>query len=211
MKTTSEGVIKFRLEHHPKAAPDAALSAPLRGWFRVLRALDLLGRDPHRYEGCAYGNLSRRLARGILVTCTQTSGKRALSAEDFALATHWAPLEGRLTAQGPCPPSSETLTHAMLYDQLPQARWVFHVHSPVLWRRASALGLAITDPSAEYGTPAMARAVAETLAALGHPPSGLIAMGGHQDGLLAWGPRPQRPGNLLVAALAKALALDTDG
>ena len=206
MKQPEEGVIKFRFDHEPGAAPEESTTAPLRAWFRILRRLELVGQDPARYQGAAWGNLSRRLGSGFVVTCSQTSGRRALEADHFATVEKWWPERNRLRSRGPCPPSSESLTHAMLYDEIPRANWVFHAHTPLIWRRAEALGLPVTDPAAEYGTPEMADAVRAVVAGLGRPSSGLLSMGGHEDGVLAWGGRAEEAGCRLMEALAAALA-----
>ena len=56
-----EGVIKYQLAFTPGPALAASLLAELIAWQRILHALGLLGRDPERYGGLAYGNLSIRL------------------------------------------------------------------------------------------------------------------------------------------------------
>ena len=207
MKEATEGVIKFTLDHEVGEAPPAELTAPLRAWFRILRRLDLLGRDPARYLGYAYGNLSRRQESGFLITCTQTSGQDRLAPEQFAQVTGWNLEANRVHSLGPCRPSSEALTHAMVYEAVPECGFVFHVHSPEIWSQAKALPLPVTDPAAEYGTPQMALATVEVLNGTGCPARGLLSMGGHEDGIVAWGKTAKAAGSLLVSALAQALEL----
>ncbi len=207
MTKETEGVIKFRLDHRPGPAPEATLTAPLRAWFRVLRRLELLGQRPDRYLGYAYGNLSRRDGSGFLVTCTQTSGQERLEPDQFSRVEAWNIAANRLRASGPCKPSSEALTHAIVYQRIPAARFVFHVHSPEIWRNMEALALPVTDPTAEYGTPEMAAATEAVLAGMGLPASGALGMGGHEDGILSWGETAEEAGGLLVSLLARALTL----
>ncbi len=208
MNASAEGVIKFHLTMQPGPPPPADLSAPLRAWFRILRRLELLGQDPDRYLGYAYGNLSRRANRGFIVTCTQTSGQWCLKPADFTLVDGWDLAANRLAARGPCKPSSEALTHAVIHEAIPACRFVFHVHSPEIWQNMATLGLAVTDPAAEYGTPEMAEATIEQLDRLGRPPQGILGMGGHEDGILAWGASAEEAGNLLIGLLGCALTLD---
>ncbi len=208
MTKETEGVIKFQLDHRPGPAPATTLTAPLRAWFQVLRRLELLGQRPDRYLGYAYGNLSRRDGSGFLITCTQTSGQKRLEPDQFSRVEGWNVVTNRLQAAGPCKPSSEALTHAIVYQRIPAARFVFHVHSPDIWRNMEALELPVTDPAAEYGTPEMARATEAVLADLGLPASGTLAMGGHEDGILSWGERAEEAGSRLVSLLARALALE---
>ncbi len=204
-KREAEGVIRFRLDHQPGGPAEAVVTAPLRAWFVVLRRLALLGRDPARYLGYAYGNLSRKVEKGFWITCTQTAGRHTLAPDHFTRVSGWDLAANRLRAQGPCRPSSEALTHAVVYEAAPSARFVFHVHSPTIWCQAEALGLAVTDPNAEYGTPAMAEETLRIIAGMGRPGTGALSMGGHEDGILAWGETAEAAGTRLVALLAAAL------
>ncbi len=60
-------------------------------------------------------------------------------------------------------PSSESMTHGVLYDADPAIRFVFHGHSSAIWEQARALGLPASHPTAGYGTPAMCREVRRLL------------------------------------------------
>ena len=59
----SEGVIRFAVEHtqaalEPRVHGEAA--RVLAAWREILAHLRLLGRDPSRYEGLGFGNVSAR-------------------------------------------------------------------------------------------------------------------------------------------------------
>ena len=102
-------------------------------------------------------------------------------------------------------PSSESLTHAAIYDIAPAARAVLHGHAPEIWRHASALGIPVTRPGVANGTPEMALEVQRlfresTLSAIG-----ILAMGGHEDGVIAFGATLEEAGAILVRHLARAL------
>lgn len=200
----TEGVIKYRLEHREAALPTSEGLAELEAWRYALLQLGLVGRDPARYGGLGFGNLSRRQREGFLVTGTQTGHLQRLGPEHFCLVREWSLADGRIGSVGPSRPSSEALTHAAVY-QASAAGAVMHGHSPVLWQRAAELGLPVTDPAAAYGTSAMAEAVAELVS--GRPAEVLVlAMGGHEDGIVALGPDPTAVGSALVAAYVRALA-----
>lgn len=185
----AEGVIRFDVHHRTAPLPPAALDAlpALLAWRRTLRRLGVVGQEPGRYDGLGFGNLSVRVAGGFLVTASQTSGREELSADGVALVTGWDVARHRLESLGAAGalPSSESLTHAAVYGARPDAGAVLHGHAPDLWRRCRELGLALTEPAAEAGTVAMARAVA-ALAARSALPS-VAALAGHEDGILAWG------------------------
>jgi len=203
---TTEGVIKYRLDFREGPVPAPEQVAVLAAWQRICRGLELVGQQPGRYEGYAYGNLSCRTApREFLVSGTQTAGNTRPRAADYTRVLDWSIAENRVVAEGPCRPSSESLTHAALYERDPAIGFVIHVHSPEIWRGATALGLPVTDPDVPYGTPAMAEEVWRLFETGTLGETGVFAMGGHEDGVVAFGPDAVSAGLALIALLARAL------
>ena len=90
---------------------------------------------------------------------------------------------------GPIRPSSEALTHAAIYDAFESIRYVFHVHSPDIWRQSQWLSLPSTSADIAYGTVDMALALKKLAGASG--PEGIMTMLGHEDGVCP-GVRAQR-------------------
>ena len=181
----TDGVIQFRLHH--STAPSAVRSelrllSELRD---ALHARGWIGRDPARYGGLGYGNVSVAQAGGaFLISATQTGHLATLSADHWVTVIHASPTTNELWSEGPALPSSESLTHAAIY-QASEARFVAHIHHPLLWRAvcAGTVSLPATPAEATYGTPAMAAALSR-IAAL-EPLPFAAAMTGHQDGLMA--------------------------
>ncbi len=203
----ADGVIKYRLDYQPGPLPPAGCIDELFRWFGRCRELRLIGQDPARYGGFAFGNVSCRAATGFVVSGTQTGGRRTLGVEDLAWVETFDVAGNWLVAGGPCRPSSEAMTHGQIYRALPAVNAVIHVHSPLIWDRARALGLALTARSAAYGTPEMANEVARLLQACPSRDTGLFVMDGHEDGVVAYGPRMDTAGALLLDALARARQL----
>jgi hypothetical protein len=205
-----EGVIKFALDFTPGAAPAAGLLHELDAWRAIFVALGLLGQDTRRYAGLGFGNLSRRLPGrdgAFIISGTQTGDLPRLAPEHYATVTGCDPQANSLRATGPVKPSSEALSHGILYASTPHTDWVMHLHSPEIFSHAQTLGLPVTDPAIAYGTPRMAEAILQLArnCAAQHPQ--LLVMGGHQDGILAFGAKADAVGALVVATLAGALAL----
>ena len=207
-----EGVIQFAYALTPGDTGLApALFAELSAWRSVLRDLDLLGEHPDRYGGFGYGNLSLRVPDGgFVITASQTSGASQLRSQDLVRITDVDATGFRVDAIGEKPPSSESLTHAMLYAADPDVNVVFHVHCPQIWRNREALALPSTAEEVPYGTPAMARAVATLMAERRERPL-LFVTAGHEDGVFAAGATARDCGSLLVACLADARAVATSG
>lgn len=215
----SEGVIRFAVEHtqaalEPRVHGEAA--RVLAAWREILAHLRLLGRDPSRYEGLGFGNVSARVtplggapqgARPFLVSGSQTGGIAHATLRDFCVVERWELAANRVTSRGEVPPSSESLTHAALYDCSPAIRCVLHAHSPALWRNARALGLPVTDAGAANGTTAMALEMPRLFREGVFASLKIAAMGGHEDGVMVFGADASEAGETLVRHLARALAL----
>ena len=204
-----EGVIKFDLAFRAGPAPAAKLLAELEAWRRIFRRLGLLGQDPRRYAGLGFGNLSRRAGSGLpanafIISGTQTGHLDQLAAAHYVTVLACDPAHNRVEASGPIRPSSEALSHGVLYQADPRIGWVMHLHSPEIFAARQRLQLPTTAPAATYGSPQMAAEIARLAPLAGWP--GLLAMGGHEDGLLAFGAEAAATGGLVVRTLAAALA-----
>ncbi|WP_240342316.1 class II aldolase/adducin family protein [Methylococcus sp. EFPC2] len=200
--TEREGIIKYRLDYTAATLERPEDFAELNAWRGVLWRLGLIGQDDARYGGLGFGNVSLRLDEGgFLVTGTQTGHIPHLSFGHYVRVVEARPADNYLRALGPLPPSSEALTHAAVYGVSPRVRCVAHGHSPEIWRQATKLGLPTVGADIAYGTPAMAAAVSERVRL--SPDGGIVAMLGHEDGLLAWGATPERTCWVLAGYLAK--------
>ena len=199
-----EGVIKFQLDFNEGPAPEPDLLTVLNAWRSIFLQLGLLGQDPERYQGYGFGNLSRRLSGdAFLISGTQTGHLSELSAEHYAKVISCDPFSNSVTATGQIKPSSEALSHAILYQKNPAISWVMHLHSPDIFKNNLELNLTTTSPAAEYGTPEMATEI-EYAVTSSNSNSGLIVMGGHEDGILAYGTSAEETGLLVLKTLAIA-------
>lgn len=204
----TEAVIQFLYRLHSPCAEADAAAQTMAPVFRAAQELGVIGRDPQRYEGLAFGNLSHRPAgaEGFWVTATQTADRRLLRPQDLVWIDSWQLEQQTVVAHGNLPPSSETLSHAAIHGaRAGTALWVLHGHAPSIWQQAAARGWAVTDVAAANGTLALARA----LAALATPASGLIVMGGHRDGVIAYGDEADTVLQTLSAALETTSPLST--
>jgi hypothetical protein len=214
-----EGVIRFEVEHETGALEErryAETARVLIAWREVLGRLGLIGRDAARYDGLGYGNASARCGpmgdvgrgrRSFLVTGSQTGGRRDMTLADFCLVERYDVAGHRVASRGRVPPSSESLTHAALYDIAPAARVVLHGHAPEIWKHGRELGVVSTAPGILNGTPEMAREVQRLFRESAFSSTGVLVMSGHEDGVLSFGRTAEEAGGVLVETLARALAL----
>lgn len=207
----AEGTIQFRFELTPATPadePNAEQFAQFVSWRRILKRLKLVGRDARRYDGYGYGNMSMRdpeQPARFFVSASQTSGAASITPHDVVRIDRWDTSRFEVAATGHAPPSSESITHGMVYAADPAIRWVMHAHSSDIWRMADALGLPTTAADVPYGSPAMAAAVTELMQRHGERPL-VFATLGHTDGIFACGGDAASVGTAMINTLAQSLA-----
>jgi L-ribulose-5-phosphate 4-epimerase len=210
-----EGVIKFKARHEERPLESrlyGTLACQLIAWREILSKTQLVGQDPSRYGGAGYGNVSGRVgapaaprgARPFLITGTQTGGRACLGLDDFCVVKRYDPAKNEVDSVGAILPSSESMTHAAIYDLSPAIRFVLHAHTPTIWRRAEALRVPVTDPGVAYGTPEMAREVVRLFRDTALPARKILSMGGHEDGIIVFGHTLEEAGQVMLTYLARA-------
>jgi ribulose-5-phosphate 4-epimerase/fuculose-1-phosphate aldolase len=213
-----EGVIKFDANHVERELTSrefGALACQITAWRAILARTGLVGQDPTRYDGAGYGNVSGRFGapsaptghRPFLVTGTQTGGAECIELDDYAAVHTYDIRHNRVESSGMIQPSSEAMTHGAIYDLSSTVRFVFHGHCPVIWQRARELRIPTTGASVPYGTPEMAREVGRLYRDGTLAEKRVLAMGGHEDGVIVFGPTPNEAGAVLISTLADAYAL----
>ena len=202
---TQEGVIRFALEHTDSVPPRHPALASLRQWHSKLHAAGLISQDSQRYGGYAYGNMSIRLHKDtFIISGTQTAGLEKLEDSHYATVDKCDIQHNRVQSHGPVKPSSECMTHASIYMATVKANAIVHVHSPLIWHHYKELGIATTAADIEYGTPTMAKAVHECIAAMQNKQRACIAMLGHEDGVICFAETVESASEMALHLLQKA-------
>jgi ribulose-5-phosphate 4-epimerase/fuculose-1-phosphate aldolase len=208
-KPEQEGVIKYQLDFQLAQPQHYSTYAELNAWRTILFQLGLIGQDPDRYEGLAFGNFSFRLddTEQFVITGSQTGNLVRLTDEHCCTVLSADPGRNHIVAEGPVKPSSEALTHAAVYAASNKSKAVVHVHSPVIWRHYQKLALPAIDPAIRYGTPEMAEAVSALLARNLLNEKRIFVMLGHEDGIVSFGDSIADAGQALIRALALAMQI----
>lgn len=139
-------------------------------------------------NGIGYGNISQRLndTAQFLITGSATGGLTQLSASAISKVTQVIAEENRLWCEGPIIASSESMSHAAIYEKLPWVQGVIHIHHLDFWK-AALHKIPTTDAQAPYGSPAMVDSIIELLETTKLPDSKLFVMEGHEEGIFAFG------------------------
>ncbi len=199
MQQEKEGVVKYTVKHETARIALPADMPELLAWRRQLHGLGLIGADA---DGLGYGNLSIRLyaTPSFLITGSQSSGLTDVDQRHFAKVTVVDLDRNFLRSVGQHAPSSEALTHAALYQVQPSVRAVVHVHSNAIWQ-AWRDRLPTTRDDVSYGTPQMGYEMIRLHKSRALGRLGVIVMGGHQDGVIAFGPSLAEAGGEILKLL----------
>ncbi|KAJ3343029.1 hypothetical protein HDU93_000199 [Gonapodya sp. JEL0774] len=168
-----------------------------------LYSAGLIGSYP---DGIGFGNVSMMLAAPpatdptdrpsflpFLITGTQTGGLRRLDPfMHYTVVSAANTSRNELLCVGPAKASSESMTHAAVYEAGGKdVLCVMHLHSPHIWRRmvgdGSRTDVPCTRADVAYGTPAMSQEVRRLFETKEFVETGFFAMAGHEDGIVVFG------------------------
>jgi L-ribulose-5-phosphate 4-epimerase len=159
--------------------------AELNAYRRNLLDLRLMGVDSN---GVGFGNLSVRdgSTTNFYITGSATGGLPELTLTDCARVVAYDFARNWLRYEGAAIPSSESLTHAAIYESDPTIFAVIHCHDSDLW--ATLLDRApATSQSVAYGTPEMAYEIMRLFKMSDVRSRKILAMAGHEGGIVTFG------------------------
>ena len=177
--------VKFTYER--ARADIAAFNAlvELNACRQKLLEMRLVGLDSN---GIGFGNLSVRdgATRNFHITGSATGGLTTLAVTDCVRVVACNLKKNWLKYEGTAIPSSESLTHAAIYESDPLTSAVIHCHDLDLWRtlfdRAPT-----TSKSVPYGTPEMAHEIMRLFNGNHVRKRQIFVMGGHEAGIVTFG------------------------
>ncbi|MEX2122684.1 MAG: class II aldolase/adducin family protein [Woeseia sp.] len=181
-----EGYTKFTVDWSNRAPLNHPAIAELERWRRPLFDAGLIGHYADLDIG--YGNISRRISGAglFIISGTQTGHLPRTGNAHYALVTEANINENSVTCEGATQASSETLTHAAIYELDLSIHAVVHVHSTGLWQRLKNRA-PTTNAGVAYGTPQMASEFKRLYRDTPLPDGGVAVMAGHEAGLVSIG------------------------
>ncbi|MDQ6980928.1 MAG: class II aldolase/adducin family protein [Ghiorsea sp.] len=179
-----DGVIKYHVSHTQIPTLEFTTFPDLEALRCRLFALGLIGETP---DGIGYGNLSFRNKgeRSFTITATQTGKQPKLKPNEYIRITDYNFDTFTVFSEGEFKPSSEALSHAMIYDIHPDIQAVIHVHSAALWQMMITNNALAT--TAEYGTAEMVSEIAALYQSRNPFAHNAFVMKGHEDGIITFG------------------------
>ena len=159
--------------------------AELNAYRRQLRELRLIGVDSN---GVGFGNLSVRdgATKNFYITGSATAGIPELTLADCAKVLAYDFERNWVGYEGSTIPSSESLTHAAIYESDAKVGAIIHCHDSRSW--AAILNQApTTSKTVKYGTPKMAYEIMRLFRVTDLHSRKILAMAGHEGGIVTFG------------------------
>lgn len=182
----NDGIIKFSYEFISNRIPQTKKIEQLNKIRQKFWELKLIGVDEN---GISYGNISQRLTNNaFLITASQVGIEKTLTAEDYVIIRKADVDLNRVWVEGRKLPSSESLTHYVVYKSNPVINFVIHFHHKKLWEKLFEI-VTTTKFNLGCGTKELAQSIFEIISKSENQYCGLIVIGGHRDGLIAYSSR----------------------
>ncbi len=193
-----EGYIKFNCKWIKEKPILNKKLIELNNCRNKLYNLGLVGSYPNEI---GFGNLSARLKKNnFIITGSATGNLELLDKNHYSRVTKYNFMENSLTCKGPIKASSESLSHAAIYECSPDINAVIHVHNLYLWGKF-IYKLPTTKINIAYGTTEMAYEIKRLFKESNVNYEKIIVMGGHKDGIISFGNNVTEAENILLSKL----------
>jgi len=189
-----DGVIKFNCNWE-KTPLTVAVPSSLKAWRDKMHQLKFIGEYEEVKIG--YGNISVKTELGFLVSGTQTGNVYPISDNDFTLVTTYNIDSNEVLCKGLIKASSESLTHAAVYEADQSINAIIHIHNKALWDKLKDK-MPTTNKEVPYGTPQMALEIKRLFNETNVLTQKVIVMAGHEEGIIAFGNNLEEAGEIVL-------------
>ncbi|MEM1326368.1 MAG: class II aldolase/adducin family protein [Bacteroidota bacterium] len=194
-----EGYIKFQASwEQTTPLPDAAIRE-LNNFRQLMYDHQLIGAYNN---GIGFGNISQRIGDSdqFYITGSATGNFRELQATHFSIVTKVDIDQNRLRCKGASIASSESMSHAVIYQTCDWVKAVIHVHDLELWKKL-LFQVATTPKSVSYGSPEMAYSIIDLFKNGEAAQERIFAMAGHEEGIFVFGETLEEAAALILSYL----------
>ena len=189
-----EGYIKFNSNWIEKEPFPSQLLHGINQWRSILYNLGYIGVYDN---GIGFGNISIRYHdRPFIISGTATGALKVLNENHYVLVNDYNLQLNSVTCTGPIKASSESLSHAAIYECSHETNAVIHIHNLDLWEKLIHK-VPTTREDIPYGTPEMANEIKWLFETTNVGTEKIIAMAGHQEGIIVFGKTLDEAGEIL--------------
>jgi len=199
----NDGYIKFNCNWQKTGpvVPEDSFTV-LNDWRNTMFRLNLIGAYTN---GIGYGNISMRVPKSnqFFISGSATGNFEKSVPGHYALVTSFNFKENSVTCTGPVKASSESLSHAAIYESKKNINAVIHIHHLQMWEQLLTQEPA-TSYESQFGTPEIAIEI-KKLVLKQETSTGVIVMAGHKEGVLFYGQDLQKTGLLITEYYKKLI------
>lgn len=191
-----EGYIKFNAQWTNKQPLPKSKIETLNHWRQVMYKRHLIG----AYDNVlGYGNISQRIkdSNEFIITGSKTGIFPTLDKRHYSKVKTVEIDNNTLYCEGATIASSESMSHAVIYEALDWVNGVIHIHHFNLWKQLLHQ-VPTTNKSAPYGSPEMAYSIQDLIKNTNLPQQKIFVMEGHEEGIFAFGGDLQEATNIIL-------------
>ena len=180
-----EGYIKFKANWIKSAPFGQEKIKELNEYRSKLYTLNLIG----AYEnGIGFGNISQRIEQSdqFIISGSKTGTYAPLNGKHYAKVTTVDISQNTLDCIGATIASSESMSHAVIYQTCPEINGVIHIHHLDLWQKL-LFQVPTTASGATYGTPEMANSIIDLMKSTDLKAQKIFVMQEHKEGIFTFG------------------------
>ncbi len=190
-----EGYIKFKCNWIKSKPISLNKLLEINKWRAKLYNLKLVGAYNN---GIGFGNISIRFKDNTFIISGSTTGNlKKLNENHYTLVNNYDLEKNNLTCKGPIKASSESLSHAVIYEYS-DINAVIHIHNINMWEKLIDK-VPTTNKDVSYGTPEMANEVKRLFKESNVSLERIIVMGGHKEGIISFGKTLDEAGNIILS------------
>jgi hypothetical protein len=190
-----EGYIKFKCNWKDSTIDYKKEIDALNAWRNIMREQGWIGMYP---DGIGYGNISMRITdHTFLISGTATGGLEKLDERHYCLVEDYNLQHNEISCIGPIKASSESLTHALIYETSAETNAVIHIHNEQMWNNWKQR-IPTSNEAVAYGTPEMALEIKRLFEESRLRDSKILVMGGHPEGIIGFGKDLDEAGSKLL-------------
>ncbi len=203
--TKSEGYIKFKCDWEKQNFwfPTDIFNY-INRWRQKLFNLGFIGAYDN---GVGFGNLSIRVdnTNKFIISGSATGNHRILNKTHYAKVTDYDLNHNYVRCTGKTKASSESLTHAAIYESSALINSVVHTHNITMWQKLINIE-PTTLFAAGFGTPEIALEIKQLMNSDNIiAKKQIIVMGGHQEGIITFGKDLSEAVNILISYKNKVI------
>ena len=191
-----DGVIKYNCTLINSEPISELVILELNEWRDKLHKHGLIGEDD---EGIGFGNISSRVESNneFIISGSQTGKIRSLKTKDYSHVINYNIDKNSLTCKGKINASSESLTHAIIYESLTEVKCVIHIHNKVMWEKL-LFNEVTTSSESLYGSIELANEIKELIKDIDLDKNKIIVLAGHEDGIFFFGKSISEIGSVIL-------------